>query len=1012
MLRLYLFGAPQIELNGQPVALRRTKALALLAYLAVTGQPQERSTLLNLLWPEFDEASARNNLRRELSLLRNLLGDAVLTTGRQQISVAEQADVWVDAVAFTAQIATAQQLPSATAEWAAALGAAVAFAGADFLGGFNLSDSLAFEEWQFYQREQLRQQLAEALAALVAWHRDTADYSVAIGYARRRLALDALHEPAQRELIYLYAIDGRYAAAMRQYETCVRLLDTELGVVPEPDTQELYAAIKARRLDRSPAGAAPQRAGAVVASQSIGDLPALVSDFVGRERELALIAELLADPQCRLLTFTGPGGVGKTQLALHTAQWLRSNPAAGRRFADGIAFVSLATVTAVDRVLPTIMQALKIVEQSRQTSLEALSAFLRERRLLLILDNLEQVVGVAPELALLIAAAPQLTLLTTSREALRVRAEQIVPVAPLSLPHETALRDPQTVLTTAAVQLFVRRAQQVRPDFALTPDNLAAVGAICRHLDGLPLAIELAAARVRMFPPQELAARLEHRLPLLTGDGRDGVERHRTLRNAIGWSYDLLNPAEQRLFRQLAIFVGGATLEAIAAICQDQPDPFAALEPVEALLARSLIIQEEHDGEARFTMLATIHEYAEELLRADSEQEALEVRHAQYYARWVDGAHAELYRAQQQQWRARLVREHDNLRAILQRSRQRGDATMLLRVTGRLGRFWGLQGYLCEGREWLETAIGAAVGAQDGPLRARAELSLGNVCWMQSDLAAAASAFAASLAHYQELGDQYGTAQALNGLGITQLEFAHYAEAQPYFAESLALFRALGDQERIATLLNNYAIAVEGAGDRAQARQAFTESMALQQALGNDAGYALALNNLARIDFEEGRQTAAYEAFVHSAALNRKLGNAVILASALTYLGLIAAEQDDYATAQDCLAEAFALGQQFGSAKSIVDTLEGWAFLAFQADHPLAAVQFFAAAMRMREQSSYFQEADGTALAATREYLHCVLSPDAWAGAWQRGWHADVDALLAEFRTTPKNSSRRAAHAT
>jgi predicted ATPase/DNA-binding SARP family transcriptional activator len=1010
MVRLYLFGAPRLEQHGLPVALRRTKALALLAYLAVTGQPHGRETVLALLWPEFDDASARNNLRRELSLLRSTLGDDLLATDRRQIAWGAPEQLWVDVEAFRAHLAAAQQLPPATAEWAAALEAAVALAEAEFLAGFSLPDSAPFEEWQFFQRESLRQQLAEALAALVDWQRAAANYSAAIAYARRWLALDQLHEPAQRALIALYALDGRHAAALRQYEVCVQLLAHELGVAPEPETQALLAAVKERRLAPASAPMPVVPALPPATPQPVVDLPAPVSGFVGRERELALVLGLLRDPDCRLLTLTGPGGVGKTQLALHAAQRLcAGEPAAP--FADGIVFVPLAPIATVEMVLPAIVQALKIGEQAEQSPLQTLSAFLRERRCLLILDNLEQVIGVAPKLAALLASAPQLTLLITSREALQVRDEQVVPVAPLAVPQEADPSDAQAVGEPEAVQLFVRRAQQIRPDFALTAANRAAVGAICRRLDGLPLAIELAAARMRMFSPQALSERLEHCLPLLSSHGRDGTERHRTLRNAIAWSYDLLDPAEQRLFRQLAVFVGGVTLEAIAAIClETEPaDAYAALDLVEALLARSLLIQDEQAGEPRFSMLATIREYAEELLQHDAEQPALEARHAAYYAAWIEQASAELFRAEQRLWRLRMLHEYPNVRAVLQRARRNEDAELLLRVAGKLGRFWGLQGNLREGRAWLETAL-AAGEAADAALRARAQLSLGNVCWMQSDLAAAEQAFGASLALYQELGEPYGTAQALNGLGITLLEGAHYVQARPYFAASLALFRGLGDQERIATLLNNYAITVEGVGDWAQARQAFAESMALQQALGNDVGYALALNNLARIDFEEGRQAAAYEAFGQSAAMNRKLGNAVILSSALLYLGRIAAEQGDYAGAQAHLHEALQLGRQVDSAKAIVDTLEGWAFLAFQADRPLAAVQFFATAMRMREQSRYFQEADGTALAATREYLQCVLAPDAWAGAWQRGWHTDLDALVQELQTALDDRSRRSAH--
>jgi predicted ATPase len=819
----------------------------------------------------------------------------------------------------------------------------------------------------------------------------------------------------------LYAQAGQQSAALRQYEVCARLLEKELDVEPEAETQALYAAIRTRQVSATPAPAATPLSStsstespsarlfaAAPAQPPPHNLPAPTSSFIGRERNLNEIAQRIADPTCRLLTLVGPGGIGKTQLAIRAAQMLVHEMAGAAEFADGVFFVSLVSITNADLVLSTIAHTLKIPDQGSQSPFASLSAFLRDKRMLLILDNVEQVIAAAPQIVTLLEAAEHLTLLLTSREALRVRGEFVYHVPPLTGPDASRITDLSAAMGAEAIRLFVDRARAVRSDFALTADNLQPVIEICRRLDGLPLAIELAAARIRLLPPQALLNRLERRLPLLTSSGPDRAERHRTLRSAIAWSYQLLEPEEQRLFRRLAVFVGGATIEAIEAVCADESASVSApsiLDLLDSLLAKSLLIQDEHDGAPRLRMLATIHEYAEELLTVDGEHEAIILRHTSYFTAWAEQAHSELYGSSQVQWRTRLDREHDNLRAVLQRAQVRGDATTLLRVAGALGRFWGLQGYVREGRAWLETALTfdlQRISSDTRNLtmtwRAQALLTMGHLCWRQSDLARAREVFTESLALFQALHNQHGIAQALNGLGVTALQAGELQHAQIHFSESLALFRESGDQERIATLLNNLAIATQELGDLAQARAVYRESLALQRELRNVEGAALTLHNLGTIDFYQGLMASARPFFEESLALRRQLSSLGGVAGTLFHLGVIAAYEGDSATARAQLQESLELAQATGTHAFIIEALEGWAYLAAQLGRHQRAVQLFSAAMKLRTQYNALHEAEYAPIRLMRSQLRRQMGIAAWEQAWHEGQQSDWQALIAALQ--------------
>src|SRR5919107_1508387 len=452
------------------------------------------------------------------------------------------------------------------------------------------------------------------------------------------------------------------------------------------------------------------------------NLPAQPTPLVGRESELGEVRDLLRAEGLRLLTLTGPGGIGKTRLGLQVAAELLDE------FEDGVFFVALDPITASALVASAIAEPLGVVEAWDQPLEEGLKDYLGGKELLLVLDNFEQVLGGAPLVGNLLAACPKLKVLATSRSGLRVYGEQEYPVPPLELPRPGRLPPIDRLSQYEAVRLFIERAKAARPDFSVTDENAPAVAEICARLDGLPLAIELAAARVKLLTPGAMLERLGSRLKLLTGGARDLPERQRTLRGAIEWSHALLEEGEQVLFRRLAVSSGGRTLEALEAICDAEGDlPVDAFEGVSSLLDKSLLVREEGpEEESRLVMLETIHEYAREKLRESGEAEGVSGLHAQYFLAFAEEAEAELEGPDQASWMERLEADHDNFRAALSWLLEAGEAESALRIGGALWLFWRSRGHLSEGRRWLSEGLSGGDAAPAG-VRARAMLVLGDL---------------------------------------------------------------------------------------------------------------------------------------------------------------------------------------------------------------------------------------------------------------------------------------------
>ena len=655
------------------------------------------------------------------------------------------------------------------------------------------------------------------------------------------------------------------------------------------------------------------------------DLPVQPTPLIGREHEVELACTFLQRPEVRLLTLTGPGGVGKTRLGLQLASNLRGE------FTDGICFIPLAAIRDADLVVPTVSQALGLIdtrETVERSPLERLITYLHAKHILLLLDNFEQVVRAAADLAKLLAACPHLKILVTSRAVLHIRAEHEFPVRPLALPDLKHLPNSASLSQLASVALFIQCARATVPAFKLTDSNAQLIAEICACLDGLPLAIELAAARIKLLPPQALLARLEHRFQVLTSGALDAPERHQTLWNTLTWSYELLDVDKQRFFRRLSIFVGGCTLEAVEAVCNIANDLASPLlDRVATLLDSSLLqLVEREEHEPRFLMLETIREYGLERMAASGELDSTRRAHTAYFLSLAEKAEPYLTSADEGKWLERLEREHENLRAALHWSIEHGndiledDTPVALRLAAALWRFWWAHGFLNEGRSFLKSALSTGENC-DPALRAKALSGAGMLAFYQDDYDQAEKLCAESLALFRQLDNKRGIADSLNLLGQIAAWGSDYVAAASLEAESLALHREVGDIWGIASSIGTLASVTLTQGKYAEACILAEEGLALFRQSGNTWGIAFALHHLARGNLLQGKYATAYELGEESLALFREVGDKGAIAYALSLLSQVVLYQGDYPKASTPLNEGLALqwelGDRWGLAQSL-----------------------------------------------------------------------------------------------
>jgi predicted ATPase/DNA-binding SARP family transcriptional activator len=1005
MLRLYLLGPLRLIDGDTPLDLATPpKTLQLLAYLLLhRKQSFTRDQLAFTLWPDRTEAAARGQLRRYLYRLRQFLPDGVwLTMHGDQVQWNLATDYWLDVEEF-------EGLSGGQPDQ---LEAALSIYSGDLLVDF-------YEDWVIVEREQLRDLYLADLQHLLEYYRERQDYQRALGFAQQILRREPLHENILRESMRLRAAAGNRTGALEEYRQFRQRVVEELGVAPLPETTALYETLRHSTSAPTPLKARPLK------------IPVPLTPLLGRQRELAAVCDfLLAFPaSTRLLTLTGPGGAGKTRLAHEVAQELARQ---AHVFRDGIFYVSLSSLTSAQFVLPALAKVLEIPETGQRSLLEAMQEMLHDKNILLILDNFEHVLEAAPLITDCLTAATHLRVLVTSREALHLSGEHEFEVPPLPLPDLAHLPPLDQLLNYAAMALFVERAQAVQADFALSADNAAAVAEICVRLDGLPLAIELAAARSKLFTPQAMLQRLSARLRFLVGQTRDLPQRQRTLRGVIDWSYNLLSAAEQRLFDRLSVFAGSFTVHAVAALGLVQPEhgdaaPTAALDQLAILIDKNMLRAvkvERPTAEPRFRLLLTLREYAQERLVARGEFEAVHEQHARYRLQLAEQGAREISGPQQAEWLWRFEAARDNFRAALSWLLNGRQPEQGLQLAVALGKYWALHGDWLEGTQWLKRAL--AQNPQAEPLwRARALSIASELADKLGDGAEADQLADESLTLFRTIGETRGLADALCSLASARLTQSDYARAERLLQEALALCRQIEYMPGAATALSYLGMTAKEQGDFARAVACHEESLEINRRAGNIFGIvqdlaqlsfnaywqgqyarsaelaqrsldaarrvnnrrsiAVALDGVGAALGQLGRYDEAQPWLEESLALYRELGNKSGQATVLVDLAQLAGRRSELDQARQLYREALTLAWAVGDRRRIAFCLEGLSAVTTRVD-PVNAVYWLSAAQALRAAiHSPLPPSDEELYVQTLAQLRANLQPLEFEAAWQRG---------------------------
>ena len=1012
MLTIHLLGEFSVTKDGQPVTtFNADRPQALLAYLLLHRRaPQARRHVAFVLWPDSSEKQAQSNLRNLLHTLRNALPEPERFLASDNLTLQWRADApcLLDVAQFEDALNTA-----ATAEnTVQALIAAVDAYGGDLLPG-------NYDDWLAPLRETLRSHYLDALHRLIQLLEATGDYRTALRYGGRLLVQDPLDENSYVQLMRLHALSGDRAGVRRVYEQCVATLTRELDVEPSETTQAAYeqllrleptvapisTLLKAPPTPLAPAHPPPQPAIPAIKPRP---LPAVTTPFIGRESELRQVNRLLADPACRLLTLIGPGGVGKTRLALQAA--------AGVEFADGVAFVSLVGVRDIEQSLTMIAHALNAPLSGALSMQEQLTRWLHDKVLLLVLDNLEQLLNGVEFVSELLEQGPQVKVLATSRERLNLQEEWALKVEGLLVTPPTT--DEPAPQESAAVALFLQRARRVRNNFVPTAADLVIIERICRLVDGMPLGIELAAAWVHLLSCAEIATEIERSLDFLATPARNVPERHRTMRAVFDHSWALLTPAEQQALRRLSVFRGGFGR------ARAEPVADATLLQLASLVDKSLLHRSQEEAPSssgRFELHERVRQYAYRKLHDADEADMVRDRHLQVMVTLATTAEGKLFGATQAAALAELHAEQSNLHTALEWGLRPAEnvtdasahAAVLTRqlaamqLVGALARFWYLSGYLQEGRTWLETALAlaeqwaaqATCASVIVPVRAKLLFGAGEIVSAMDRRQQGIAWLEESLGLYRTLDDPRQLILTLQKLGEVAMYIWPHAAVAASLTESLALARRLADPWLIARSLSGLASLALNQGDYAQSTTLAAESLAIYRRLEPSGSVIVLLNLLGQLALFQGDVTAAINHLEEALALigQRPLTGNESTAWTLRNLGtaLRLAGNLDQATA--CYRQSLQLRQSLNQVVGAAWAMEGLAAVAVDQGEWVRGARLWAAADAIRTaMNAPMSNPDRTAYETSLTRLQTALSAAAFAAAWQAGAALTAEAAFAE----------------
>ncbi len=888
---VYLLGPMRIERDGAPIRLPRRKVESLLAYLILHPEQHTRDRLATLLWGDSSDEQARHSLRTALATLRQQISPDLLLADRDRVQLNPAFPLWVDLRHLLALEDVADDAPSD------ALQAALVLWQGELLAAF-------YDDWIAAEREHYSTRLLELFLQWTHALRARSEYDRAIAVAQRVLEIDPANEHAHQHLMFCHVAAGNRPAALRQYELCVRALRDELDTEPLTETTALYQWIK--QYDGQE-GVSPGR---------ITNLPIPLTSFVGRARETAEVKRLLGvrrDGQgVRLLTLLGAGGNGKTRLAIQVGTDLIDH------FADGVWWVQLAGLNDGKHVARAVAGTLGVREGTGEPLSQTIANSVNDKEMLLLLDNCEHLSEACAALAAdLLERCPNLHILATSREPLRVAGELLWQVPTFAVPDPAQLALLDLLLQYESLRLFVDRAALVQPDFALTLENAAAVAEICYRLEGIPLAIELAAARVNALSVEQIAAYLTSelgaRFNLLTKGSRSLPTRHQTLRATIDWSYNLLDDAERRLFRQLAVFPGGCTLELLEEFVAATQPPHGpmTLDLLGQLVDKSLVIAERQGGQIRYRLLDTLRAYALEQYESVEALKRVQQQHANVFLRLATEIQPELVRAQQQVWLSRLDIECDNLRAALETWIGTGEGEKALTLAGALQRYWDTRGCHTEARDWLNGALRHRTGVEPAVV-ARALAAAGWLAYRQGDLVQAKQLNEEGLSLYQQAEEGQGIAHVLRQLGIIAMDQGDYPMSQRHLEQSLRIFREEKDEQGAALTLSNLGGLAWDQDRFADARTFHAESLRIYQKVNNPLNVAFETLALGDAERMLDNPVAAHAHYQECLRVAQAIGHKGLVAATYKSMGLLASKQGEYEQARTYGEQALATFREMG----------------------------------------------------------------------------------------------------